>query len=104
MTIARPRAATSWDLVLDALDARLERATSAPESSDPRDEWTPPSGLGPLPLRLASRAQSILERSDHAMADLDATRHEVGRELATLARRSTKRTPMPASASVDLSV
>ncbi len=103
MTIARPHTATSWDLVLDALDARLVSAAEASDVSNTLDEWTPPSDLGPLPVRLVGRARSILGRTDRLVEDLDATRVEVGRELSTLARRSSMQVAAPASASVDVS-
>lgn len=103
VTIARPRAATSWDLVLDALDDRLVRVAHGPDAGNTCDQWKPPSNLGPLPLRLAGRARSLLERSEHLVDEIEVTQAEVARELSTLARRSSTQIAASASATVDVS-
>ena len=60
----------SWEEALDALGAR--------------EEWEPPSDLGPLPLELASRAHEILDLLAEQIKALEARQDQLGRELAAL--------------------
>jgi hypothetical protein len=62
----------AWTQALDALEADVERVEQL-LADDHRarelplvDPWTPPDGLGPLPLDLAPRADAILERQFEA--------------------------------------
>jgi hypothetical protein len=58
----------AWVAALDALDAdvvRVEALLADDQRSrdlPPADPWSPPAGLGPLPLDLRPRADAILTR------------------------------------------
>ncbi|GAA0917303.1 hypothetical protein [Virgisporangium aurantiacum] len=67
---------SAWVAALDALDADVvlveelladaQRVRDLPLS----DPWSPPAGLGPLPLDLRPRADAILARQLHATRQL----------------------------------
>lgn len=82
----------AWIAALDDLDADVarvealladgQRIRDLPES----DPWSPPPGLGPLPLDLKPRADAILTRQLNASREL-ATSIAVNRRQAAFARK-----------------
>lgn len=78
MTAADP-AAAAWSAALDTLERDLDvaAALSAPgflldaDRSAPVLDWTPPTGLGPLPESLADRAGRILDRQTSLLPQLE---------------------------------
>ncbi len=58
----------AWVAALDALEADVEQVERLlvedhlQRDSPPSDPWTPPQGLGPLPLDLRPRADRVLQR------------------------------------------
>ncbi|WP_423921944.1 hypothetical protein ACPEEZ_01755 [Frigoribacterium sp. 2-23] len=48
--------------------------------------WTPPTGLGPLPADLATRASSLVERQGGVIARLEAARLSVLQHLGFVGR------------------
>lgn len=78
-----------WEAVLDAMEARLERAEFA-IAGEPvgATAFTLPEGIGALPHHLAPRAERILERTRRAERDAEAARARV---VALL----RERTPVP---------
>ncbi|WP_182112589.1 MULTISPECIES: hypothetical protein [unclassified Actinotalea] len=82
------RPAPGWDAAWEAALATLEMDVAQAEAmlaldriaeAPPRDPWSPPSGLGPLPLALADRARTLLDRQI-----------DVGRRLAEAAELSRR--------------
>jgi hypothetical protein len=77
----------AWSQALDDLEMDVE-ATESMLSDDHRlrdtplrDPWSPPTGLGPLPLDLRPRADAILQRQI-------ATAEAITRSLATNRRQA----------------
>jgi len=55
----------AWEAALTALELDVELAERVLEHDHvpaPVDPWTAPTGLGPLPIALAGRAQALLGR------------------------------------------
>lgn len=74
----------AWESALTSLEvdvAAAERMLALDRIAEtaPASRWTPPTGLGPLPLSLADRATALLERQI-----------EVGRRLAEAAELSRR--------------
>jgi hypothetical protein len=70
-----------WEQILDRLEvecAGIELALEAGEPP-PYDPWEPPTGVGPLPACLRTRAEEILGRQQRAIA-------AVSRAASTAAR------------------
>ena len=92
--------ADDWDDVLDRLEADLDalerslRDAHAPVSVV--EPWSLPSGLGPLPDRLARRALALSERQDTLAGLLEQRRTTTGRHLAAVRAVPASRAPMPA--------
>lgn len=67
---------TAWVAALDALDADVARVEALIADSQRirdvplTDPWSPPPGLGPLPLDLKPRADAILTRQLNAAREL----------------------------------
>ncbi|WP_449063936.1 hypothetical protein [Planomonospora algeriensis] len=83
---------TAWSAALDALEMDVA-ATEAMLSGDhrareiaPVDPWSPPEGLGPLPLDLRPRADAILARQLAAAQALAIVMVGNRRQAAMLAR------------------
>lgn len=53
----------AWDTLLDDFEAEIDHIMT--EADLPAPPWSPPAGLGPLPLDLEERARQIL-RAQHA--------------------------------------
>jgi hypothetical protein len=67
---------TAWVAALDALDADVTRVEALIADAQRirdlplTDPWSPPPGLGPLPLDLKPRADAILTRQLNATREL----------------------------------
>ncbi|GAA3448078.1 hypothetical protein [Planomonospora venezuelensis] len=94
----------AWSSALDALELDVA-ATEAMLVDDHRvrelasvDPWSPPEGLGPLPLDLRPRADAILARQLAAAQALAMAMAGNRRQAAMLARVETgsSGTPRPA--------
>jgi hypothetical protein len=83
---------SAWIAALDALDADVERIeTMLTDEHRVRDlpaadPWTPPAGLGPLPLDLRPRADGILTRQMSAAQQLALSLAANRRQAAFLSR------------------
>jgi hypothetical protein len=90
MTAEQWRAA--WTAALDELEADVEavEALLADEHRQrelpPSSPWSPPTGLGPLPLDLRPRADSILSRQLTAARSLATAMTATRRQAAFAAR------------------
>ncbi|MBG0818567.1 hypothetical protein [Planomonospora sp. ID82291] len=83
---------TAWAAALDSLEMDVA-ATEAMLSGDhrareiaPADPWSPPEGLGPLPLDLRPRADAILARQLAAAQALALAMVGNRRQAAMVAR------------------
>jgi hypothetical protein len=88
----------AWSAALDeleldvaAVEAMLIDAHRAQELP-PADPWSPPEGLGPLPLDLRPRADAILERQLAAAVGIARALATTRRQAAVAARIDTGRT------------
>jgi hypothetical protein len=95
----------TWAQALDELE--LDVAAVEAQLAERRDRelplidpWTPPPGLGPLPLDLRPRADAILERQLAAALALVAALTS-NRRQATVAGRLQSPDPAPRPAYVD---
>jgi hypothetical protein len=78
----------AWDLVLAALETRLERIRAAVEAAeDPGLEPFEPPDLPPMPAAVAERAQRLLERTQAVEQLMVERRDALGRAVASLPRR-----------------
>jgi hypothetical protein len=87
----------AWTTVLDELEldvgtveamlADTQRIRDLP----PAHPWSPPTGLGPLPLDLRPRADAILQRQLAAATDLARALVQTRRQAAAAARIDTGR-------------
>ncbi|KQS17310.1 hypothetical protein [Frigoribacterium sp. Leaf186] len=82
----------AWRAALDELEALVAEADVPGLEGDggptaliasPR-RWTPPTGLGPLPHELASRASSLAERQRGVLDRLEAARTAVLQHLGAV--------------------
>jgi hypothetical protein len=89
---ANPDWHAAWVAALDELELDLDTAQALLEEvrrgreTPAVDPWSPPPGLGPLPLDLAPRADAILTRQLHMAAELAAGISH-NRRQATVASR-----------------
>jgi hypothetical protein len=87
----------AWVAVLDDLERSLAMAahpagrefagnTEDPEdaSTTPLEPWSPPAGLGPLPVDLADRAERLLRAQLDAGSLLQEARGRVARHLVVV--------------------
>ncbi len=83
---------TAWVAALDALEADVDAVEKMIEDEHRErelpvaDPWTPPTGLGPLPLDLRPRADAILARQLAAAQALSAAITANRRQAAYTAR------------------
>jgi len=96
----------AWTAALDELEADVTRV-EALLADDHRvrdlpvaDPWTPPAGLGPLPLELRPRADAILGRQIAATQAISVALATNRRQAELLARVESGATP-PRPAYVD---
>jgi hypothetical protein len=69
--------------VLEDLEHHLE-ADAAPQDGAGVVSWTPPSGLGPLPLDLAPRARALLAALNQAATQTATARDDIAAQLAAV--------------------
>ena len=84
----------AWRAALDELEALVAEADESPSAGGPATaagptpttprRWTPPTGLGPLPHELASRASSLAERQRGVLDRLEAARAAVLQHLGAV--------------------
>jgi hypothetical protein len=101
----------AWLRALETLEAELgnilvstsptTEASSATESSSTTaaSTWTPPSGLGPIPVELEGRARELLAGQRELIAELEHTKRATATQLAALRKVPATR---PTGASVYL--
>ena len=82
-----PSALAGWDGVLADLETRLADGAGT--------DWTPPTGLGPLPPDLRERATALAAAQQAALRAARDELERVGRELAAAARTAPSRAPEP---------
>lgn len=79
----------TWSDALDALDAELARSRAALDSGgqvEPLQAFTPPAGLGPLPVELVPRVHELLAATQGLARDLERRLVGTRRELAMIDR------------------
>ena len=84
----------AWRAALDELEALVAEADVSPSAGGPATaagptststpRWTPPTGLGPLPQELATRASSLAERQGRVLERLEAARAAVLQHLGAV--------------------
>jgi len=88
----------AWRAALDELEAlvaeadafgsatgtRLQAGDGGPAPLPSPRRWTPPTGLGPLPADLATRASSLAERQRGVLGRLEAARAAVLQHLGAV--------------------
>jgi hypothetical protein len=83
---------TAWVTALDELESDVEAvealllADQRQRETPPFDPWTPPEGMGPLPLDLVPRADRILTRQI-AAADAVARSMSMNRRQSKMTSR-----------------
>ncbi|RKO21560.1 hypothetical protein D7Z96_15820 [Pseudarthrobacter phenanthrenivorans] len=91
-----------WDSVLDTLEVHLSSAQEPNQSAAAAVEpWSEPQDLGPLPARLAGRADRILRAQRQALIALEQAKEDTVKHLAALSAIPSVR---PAQQSVYLDV
>ena len=86
------RTHAAWRAALDELEALVTEAdaslpagdTGTPTPPTPPRRWTPPTGLGPLPQDLVTRASSLAERQRGVIGRLEAARAAVVQHLGAV--------------------
>ncbi|VXB87452.1 hypothetical protein [Frigoribacterium sp. 9N] len=86
------RTHAAWRAALDELEALVAEADASLPTGDgdptalptPARRWTPPTGLGPLPQELATRASSLAERQRDVLGRLEAARVAVLQHLGAV--------------------
>jgi hypothetical protein len=97
----------AWTAALDELEADVSHIEALLDE-DHRvrdhplsDPWTPPEGIGPLPLELRPRADAILARQIAAATAVTAALATNRRQATLAARIETGGQPAPRPAYVD---
>lgn len=88
---------TGWESVLADLEADLKAAQdSDPDIDAPRTAapWQAPQHLGPLPARLAGRADRILRAQRQALIALERAKKDAAKHLAALDAIPSVRPPL----------
>lgn len=91
----------AWATALDALEADVAdvEALLADDhlmrDNPVADPWSPPAGLGPLPVELRPRADAILARQLAASTALAVTITETRKQAVVVARLDADRQPPP---------
>jgi hypothetical protein len=97
----------AWIAALDELEADVEAVEAmlvdehSRRSLPAADPWSPPPGLGPLPLDLRPRADGILARQLAAASAITLAIATNRRQAALAARIETTGQPAPRPAYVD---
>jgi hypothetical protein len=98
---------TAWTAALDTLEADVQEvedmlAADHRQRDNPiTNGWKPPTGLGPLPLDLKPRADSILNRQLAAAQAVSLALATTRRQAAVAARIETGQQAAPRPAYVD---
>jgi hypothetical protein len=101
---------TSWVAALDALEADVAQIeTLLAEDHLLRDvpladPWTPPEGLGPLPIELRPRADAVLARQLAAAGALTLALATTRRQAVVAGRIETGSQGAPRPAYVDYAI
>jgi hypothetical protein len=96
-----PQWRDAWLTALDALEADVAEVEAMLaddhllRDNPVADPWSPPRGLGPLPLELRPRADAILSRQIAASNALALTIADTRRHAAVVARIDADRQPPP---------
>jgi hypothetical protein len=97
----------AWRAALDELEADVVEVESLladehrTRDNPLADAWTPPEGLGPLPLDLRPRADAVLARQIAAARDVAAALTGNRRHAAVAARIETGAQSAPRPAYID---
>lgn len=85
----------AWASYLDSLESELQAVQRGPAGRMlPAAEFVPPSGLGPLPRQLATRARTLLRAVDAATSELRTDLERTQQQLDEL-RQMDPRGPKP---------
>jgi hypothetical protein len=107
MTMQTPGWREAWAAALDELEADVVQveallAEDHRQRDNPlTDPWSPPEGLGPLPLDLRPRADAILARQIAATSAVALTLATNRRQAAVASRIETGNQSAPRPAYVD---
>lgn len=85
-------AGSRWESVLESLEADLEPAQDLEQAA--AGTWTAPQALGPLPARLAERADRILRAQRQALHALEQAKNDAAKHLAALEAIPSVRSPL----------
>jgi hypothetical protein len=97
----------AWAAALDELEMDVAATEAlltgehAAREHPPADRWSPPAGLGPLPLDLRPRADAILARQIAATEALARAMIANRQQAALLDRVQTAQRPAPRPAYLD---
>ena len=91
----------AWSVVLDDLEARVTRlerdgrpgVTGRADADGTDPAWTAPTGLGPVPSVLTTRASSVLARQRAVLRSLVDDRAEVVQQLGAVRRVEASHEP-----------
>lgn len=90
----------AWSAALDDLERGIDDAERTLTSIEPESapstaaaRWTPPTGLGPLPVELSTRASSVLARQQAVAERLHTARSAVLQHLGAV--RTVERSHEP---------
>ena len=73
--------AAPWQSVLNDLWRRCRDSLESVERLEP---WTPPAGLGPIPVALIPQAESLMHAQRVAMAGIRARKNDVSARLKVM--------------------
>lgn len=92
-----------WDEVIDTFAARLDDQRSAMETSevDSVPPFAPPPSIGPMPPRLHSRAEALLQEAAELQAEMAARLATTTREVQAVRRFITATVPPSRSVYLD---
>lgn len=90
---------TRWDSTLDILEADLASAQDPDQepgqaTTETQEPWAEPTDLGPLPARLAERADRILRAQQQALTALERAKNDAAKHLAALDAIPSVRRPL----------
>lgn len=82
-------AAATWESVLTDLEARIELAEQALDAGSELEAsllqpWTPPQGLGPLPMKLRQRAIGVIAQQADVERRIETAKGQISREIQSL--------------------
>ena len=79
----------TWESVLTDLEARVELAEQALDAGADLETsllqpWTPPQGLGPLPMHLRERAIGVIALQADVEQRIETVKGQISREIQNL--------------------